>query len=305
MKTRVSAFWRKVRAWIWRVRIQWMNGPVLSLIGAWLDRVGRHNVPMYAAALAYYTIFSSIPILVFLITTGSYILKPENIEAIALEAFTAFLPEATGVIRVNLESLVRYRSLLGAVSALGTLWSASGMFTALERAINAVWEQPTLRAYWTRRLLGMLALLALTSWVVVAGWLRSMWGVLQQTLPMLQEAARLSAPWRAQLWLWLSVTFLMAIVYRFFPAKPVRWRTVLWVSMGMGLIWNLLRALFSWALRGGLLRYPVIYGSLWALLFPVLWAYWSYLLLLLGAETVALVEEHSAAAPPARHLRSR
>jgi len=283
-----------------------VKGPALSLLLAWLERVGRHNVSMYAAALAYYTLFSSIPLLVFLITAGSYALKLENIEAITLEAFTAFLPEAASVVRLNLESLVRYRGVLGTLSALSTLWSASGMFTALERAINAMWEQPALHAYWTRRLLGILALLALTVWVVVAGWLRSMWGVIQETLPVLQEAARVSAPWRAQLWLWLSVTFLMAVVYRFFPAKPVRWRTVLWVSMGLAVIWNLLRAAFSWALRVGWLRYPVLYGSLWVLLFPVLWAYWSYLLLLLGAETVAFVEERAAVAvAPARHLRPR
>ncbi len=305
MKTRVSALWTKIHAWIWRIHVSLRAWMPAMLVLAWVQRIGRHNVPMYAAALAYYTLFSSIPLLVFLMTTGSYVLKVDDVEAIALEAFTAFLPDAASVIRVNLEGLLRYRGFLGAVSALGTLWSASGMFTALERAINAVWEQPIHRAYWVRRLLGMLALVALTAWVVIAGWVRSMWGVIQAALPALQEAARLSAPWRTQAWLWLSVTALMALVYRFFPARPVRWRTVIWVSMVTGLAWNLLRAAFSWALHIGLLRYPVFYGSLWLLLFPVLWAYWSYLLLLFGAEMVALVEEQPGSGVQRRYLHPR
>ncbi len=305
MKIRASAVDLDLRGALQRA-LRYPVYVVWPLLEAWSQRLGRHDVPMYAAAMAYYTLFSSVPLLLFLMSAGSYFLDAQHVEAVALETFTALLPEAVSAVRVNLESLVRYRGVLSTLSALGTLWSASGMFTALERAINAVWEQPRVRAYWVRRLIGMAALIAMTSWVVVAGWMHSIWSVLQVTLPILQEAERLSAPWRTQVLLWAGVSLLAAMVYRFFPAKPVRRRTVAWVSMALGLVWSASREGFSWALRVGLLRYPIIYGSLWILLVPVLWAYWSYLMLLIGAEVVAFAEERHVARLPAReHIRAR
>lgn len=305
MKTHVFAVWHRV-SWALRGVVQDLKSSgVWQALNAWLPRLGHHDVAMYAAALAYYTLFSSIPLLLFLISTGSYFIDPVYVQDVALQAFTLLLPEAVSAVRVNLESLLRYRGVLSTLSALGTLWSASGMFTALERAINAVWEQPRVRAYWMRRLIGMLALIAMTSWVVLAGWVRSIWGVLQATLPFLRDAERLSAPWRTQVLLWASVTLLTATVYRFFPAKPVRWRTVLSVSMVLGLAWSLSREVFSWALYVGLLRYPIIYGSLWILLVPVLWAYWSYYMLLIGAEVVAFVEERAITTARRERIRVR
>lgn len=305
MKTRVFAVWHSLAcAWLKAVRFVESSG-FWQTLAAWFPRLGRHDVAMYAAALAYYTLFSSIPLLLFLISAGSYVINPAYVQEVALQAFTLLLPEAVSAVRINLESLLRYRGVLSTLSALGTLWSASGMFTALERAINAVWEQPRVRAYWMRRLIGMLALIAMTSWVVVAGWVRSIWSVLQATLPFLQDAERLSAPWRTQVLLWAGVTLLAAIVYRFFPAKPVRWRTVAVVSMLLGLAWSLSREVFSWALYVGLLRYPIIYGSLWILLVPVLWAYWSYYMLLIGAEVVAFVEERAIATARRERIRAR
>lgn len=305
MKIRVSAVPGELRRAVKRALDRPARSALLLTLREWLARIGYHNVPMYAAALAYYTLFSSIPLLVFLVSVGSYFLNAEHVEYVALQAFSALLPEAVSAVRLNVESLLRYRGVLSTVSALGTLWSASGMFTALERAINVVWEQTGTRSYWVRRLIGMAALIAMTSWVVVAGWVRSVWGVLQTALPFLQEAERFSAPWRTQAVLWASVTVLVALVYRFFPARAARWRTVAWVSAVVGLAWSLLREGFSWALRTGLLRYPIVYGSLWILLVPILWAYWSYLLLLMGAETVAFMEEHRGVHPRREHIRAR
>ncbi|OQA22525.1 MAG: hypothetical protein BWY63_00785 [Chloroflexi bacterium ADurb.Bin360] len=52
-----------------------------------------------------------------------------------------------------------------------------------------------------------------------------------------------------------------------------------------------MRDIFAWALSTGLLNYPIVYGSLWVMIVPTVWAYWSYLVLLLGAEFQSYLDE--------------
>jgi uncharacterized BrkB/YihY/UPF0761 family membrane protein len=80
-------------------------------------------------------------------------------------------------------------------------------------------------------------------------------------------------------------------VLSFFPAKDVDRRIATGIAVGVSAVWVLSREAFAWALTAGLLRYPFIYGSLWVLVVPIVWAFWSYLILLIGAELQAYLEE--------------
>jgi membrane protein len=254
-------------------------------------RLGRHQIGTRAAALAYYTLLSAIPLLFFVLSVGSLFVDAQKVQAMSLDALTALLPTSVEPVRDNIEGVLRYRQALGTVALLGALWSGSGLFTVLESAINAVWERPRCRGFWKRRLIGMLSLLSVTAWVLFAFLVRSAWRVLPHWFPILNEINFPIPAWTEQGLAVLSILILNLTVLRFFPAKPVDWRIATGIGLGVSVIWYLSREVFTWALTIGLLRYPLAYGSLWVIVVPIVWAYWSYLILLLGAELQAYLEE--------------
>lgn len=275
------------------------RSPLMLFAQEMLQRFARHQISIHAAALAYYTLLSTIPLLFFILSVSSLFVEADEVQALSLDALEALLPTRTAAMRTNIESVLRYRGTLGTAAAIGTLWSSSGMFTVLETAINAVWERPRSRSFWKRRLIGILSLLSVTAWILFTFFARALWELLPIWLPLFEE---LSYPkWPDRGLSLLSVVILSLTIFRFFPAKAVKWQTAMSVGLGVSLIWMLSRELFAWALTVGLLRYPFIYGSLWGLVVPVVWAYWSYLILLVGAEVQAYIEERrlrSLTTPP-------
>jgi membrane protein len=275
------------------------RSPLVLFAQEMLQRFARHQVSIHAAALAYYTLLSTIPLLFFILSVSSLFVEADEVQALSLDALEALLPTRTAAMRTNIESVLRYRGTLGTAAAIGALWSSSGMFTVLETAINAVWERPRSRSFWKRRLIGILSLLSVTAWILFTFFARALWELLPIWLPLFEELAYPKWPDRGLSL--LSVVILSLTIFRFFPAKAVKWQTAVSVGLGVSLIWMLSRELFAWALTVGLLRYPLIYGSLWGLVVPVVWAYWSYLILLVGAEVQAYIEERrlrSLTTPP-------
>lgn len=269
--------------------------PAFQFIRELLSRLGRHQVTIHAAALAYYTFLSTIPLLFFILTVGSFFVDAEELQALSLNALDALLPTTAESIHQNLTNILRYRGSLGTAAALGALWSGSGMFTVLEASINAVWERPRSRAFWKRRLIGILSLFSITIWILLALFARTLWNLLPYWFPLLTTSGFTYPQWTEQGLAISSILILNLTVLQFFPAKEVcKWRALA-IGLGVSLVWVISREIFAWALTAGLLRYPLFYGSLWILVAVSVWAYWSYLILLIGAELQAYLEERNRA----------
>ncbi len=264
--------------------------PPLALVVQVVTGFYHHLCPLYAASLAYYTLLSTVPILVLMLSVSSLLVNRSEIQGAALDSLTLLLPAAAEAMRSNVESLLRYRAPLGIISGVWTLWSSAAMFSVLERAINAVWGRPSPRNFWKQRLLGMISILGLTLWVFFNFLLRTLWRLLPHWFPYLNHVPLPPSGWLEKGFSFATISLLTVFVYRFFPARPVRWRIAVGTGLGVGLLWELTREFFTWALAAGWLRYPIVYGSLWVLVVPIVWAYWSYSLLLFGAEVLALLE---------------
>ncbi len=265
--------------------------PLVLFITELFQRRSRHHLSNHAAALAYYTLLSVVPMLFFILSVGSLFLNVAEVQAIALDSLQSLLPGAEDVVRVNIESIFQYRGAISPISGLWTLWSASGMFTALETAINAVWDRPNVRPFLKRRLIGILSLLGVTAWVPFALFTQTLWRLLPRWFPILMRFQLPSARWAERTLSFMAIFILNIIVYRFFPAREVEARFAFRIGCGVSAIWVVTREFFSWALTKGVLSYPLVYGSLWSLGVPIVWAYWSYQILLLGAELQAYLEE--------------
>jgi len=269
-----------------------------------IKRSGRHRMTMYAAALSFYTMLSIVPLLLSVLAVGSLFIDAAEVQSIALQILEALLPATVEPVRVNIENILRYRGSVGAISLLSTFWSASGIFATLESAINAVWERPLRRTYWKRRLIGFISLMGVVAWIIVAFIIQTLWRLLPQWFPFLGTLNPFIPLWGERGLSFAIILLFDLLTYRFFPARPVRRRVAWMVGLGVSVAWVVMRDIFAWALSVGLLNYPLVYGSLWVVIVPIVWAYWSYRVLLLGAETQSYLEERYVAQLQEEYQRS-
>lgn len=123
----------------------------------------QHQGTANAAAIAYYTLFSLFPLTLLLISLGSFVLNSQEAQERALAVVAGYFPAAVELVRTNIERVLELRGTAGVIGVLGLIWSASGLFGGLSRAINRAWDVQTPRPAWAERALaaGLVLLSAL------------------------------------------------------------------------------------------------------------------------------------------------
>ena len=143
---------RLVRIW---VRLDGRSKGWLGVCERTYKRFLEHQGNANAAAIAYYTLFSVFPLTLLLISVGSFFLDPAQAQEAALTLVGAYLPTAVELVERNIERVLALRGTAGIIGVLGFVWSASGVFGSLSRAINRAWDVERPRPVWAERALAL------------------------------------------------------------------------------------------------------------------------------------------------------
>ena len=108
-----------------------------------------------AAALAYYAIFSLFPLMLVLISAGSYFLDRQQVYQSVTHLVQETFPVSSTLINENLREVLDARGTVGLIGLVTLLWSASSVFTNLAYHINLAWSSATRRNFLKIRLVGM------------------------------------------------------------------------------------------------------------------------------------------------------
>lgn len=247
----------------------------------------RDHLMLRAAALAYTTLVSLVPLLtVALVTVGR--VEPERAELV-IQALAAVLPFSPSQVQTTLTAMAERSVALGWISVAASVLVSFYAFFQIEEVINTIWAVPG-RRRWQWRLAsfagllvwGPLLLVMLFSflfWVSSQQWFPAV-ALLARPLPTVFAAAALTA------------------VYRWIPHTTVRWRWALAGAAVAAVTLTLVHVAFQAYLQlaGGL---DVIYGSLSLVLLFLLSLYLFWFGILLGAEgawVAAFVENPGQAA---------
>src|SRR5262249_42617145 len=141
-----------------------------ALVRTYGDVVRNHTLQM-AAALAYYFVLSLFPARIFLSAVVAYLPVPDLFDQ-ALNLMGQFLPpDSMGLVRRVLADVITpNRGAFLSFGILGTLWAASGGFSAAIEALNIAYDVEDDRPFWKTRplavglalLIGTLMLVALS-----------------------------------------------------------------------------------------------------------------------------------------------
>jgi membrane protein len=251
------------------------------------EDVNRKHTLQMAAALSYYFVISLFPSLILLSAILTYL----PIHDLLDQAFTlmgGFVPKETLTLlhKVVSDVISPNRSAFLSLGILGTLWTASGGFSATIEALNIAYEVEETRPFWRTRplaigltfVIGLLLLIALGVMIVgpdFGEWL----------------AGRLHLSWLfAIVWPYVhwivSVGFtVLAVEMLYFMAPNVKQRflstlpgAILAVGCWIGLSYGLGVYFRSFA------NFNKTYGTLGAAIALMVWLYWTGFFMLLGAE---------------------
>ena len=260
------------------------------------DDVNRNHTMQMAAALSYYSVLSLFPALILLSAVVAYLPVPDLFNQ-TLAMMARFLPPDTmGLVRRVLADVISpNRGTFLSFGILGTLWAASGGFSAAIEALNVAYDVEDDRPFWKTRPLA-LALALITAVLLLVALATMIVG------PRFGEwlAARVHLS-RLFILLWpylhwtIAVGFtVLAVEVLYFLAPNVKQRflatlpgAVLAVGCWIGLSYLLGIYFRHFA------NFNKTYGSLGAAIALMVWLYWTGFAMLVGAELNAELAKRS------------
>ena len=245
-----------------------------------------HRGFFHAAGLAFSFLTCLVPILFFIVALAGFVLSRKTASELVLNQLAEIMPVYKGELHEALGQIIRRRSLSGLLGTAVLLLFASQLFASLRLVLNDIFgfsRGPGLLREIGKDLVLLFAMgvLFLGSILVfdLFAWIRI----------LVLTPGQLPAEWIRSLSLALAVGFsttLFFVMYRYFPHQRVPAGAAFAGSLLAALLWEVAKQAFRWyILRVGV--YDTIYGPLGALVGLGMFAYYSGIVFILGAEFTA------------------
>ncbi len=265
----------------------------------WLD----DQASSISAALAFYCAFSLAPLLIIIVTIAGWIVGSDAAYSyLGTQVTLLFGKQSADLILSAMESAQSQEGVWATiVSIIMLLIGASTVFAALESALQQIWGgRDALPRGWRAFVRGRLISFG---FILAIGFLLLVSLTLTTALAALRGYAL--RHFEGMVSLFASVDFLLsialgtglvALMYRYLPAKRLPWRQVLTGALVTALLFHLGR----WAigLYLGRATQPTAYGAAASFAALLLWLYYSAQIFLFGAEFTACLGQSRKLPPP-------
>jgi YihY family inner membrane protein len=270
-KAALRGRWRQVRAVLRESLVNFVSENSLTI----------------SASIAYYSLLALFPMLLLILSVSGIFIRRFELSGRLAVVLEHYLPVRADFIMRNLVGISRAYGRVSILSFLLLLWSSSGVFLPLERALNQAWEVKERRSWWRRRLLALemamifgfltlLSTLLVGMRVFIHAWLKT-W-VASSLLPFVEFVYRL---------IFVGATFgitlcLFLVLFERLPNRPITIRQALPGALLTALLWEAVRSLFTHLLP--FFNYRQIYGSIGVVVALMTWVYISSAVMLFGSQ---------------------
>jgi membrane protein len=265
---------------------------IVRAFGQW----SRNQDTKLGAALAYYTLFSIAPLLVFAIRVASVAFDPELVREYIQAQVTATTDEATAKsVEDAVDKLMKHGRAPegGTVATIVSLsllvFGALGMFLHVRTSLCTIWK---LEPPHGNTFLGLLVDYSLALLMVfIVGLLLLGSLAISTALPFVvdfveEQAPEVQFPWRlAEMGISLFLLMLLfAVIYRVLSGRRIPWRYVWYGSLIASLLFTLGKT--GMGLYLAYFSPASVYGAAGSVMVFLLWVYYSSLILFFGAELI-------------------
>ena len=263
-----------------------MNGQnrLVYLIKRMVYRYFSDGIPQAAAELSYFLLFSMFPLLMFVNSMLAQLDLSIEDAAPVLEMLPRSLQQLINGYLLQLSGMPSFSPMLIGIGL--TLYFLSRAVRSMMRTVNDIFHVEVSRGMVREVLIslgitaGFLVSVVCSFVLVVAG--RMLLRLLPRVLPVPQAALDLTRD--AGFWVMIAFIFVFLMLFnRVVPNLHLKFREV-WPGALFSLVaWILVSWAFSFYVDN-LARYSVLYGSLGAIIVPMLWLYIVSMILLMGPQ---------------------
>lgn len=259
---------------------------IFGTVQAWLD----HRSSSKGAALAFYALFSVVPILLLLLSLGGMLYGQDAMQAEILQQLQNLIgPQGAGALRLLLAKGVGVELGSGTtIFATVFIWfGATSIFAELKGSFDEIWNvsSPANHKILNQilvRIISFFLVLILTLLMLMAFAANITVNILERHWHDEPIVAALLLVVSSSIISFAAVTLLFALIYKILPGEKISWRNV-WIG---SLFTSILFMAGKYAIGFyiGASDMPGRYGAAASLIAILLWVYYSSQIFLLGAE---------------------
>src|SRR3982751_3146925 len=251
-----------------------------------LRDLSRGQINLYAMSLVYATLLSLVPLIAFAFAVLKAFGAHRDLEPIIFEFFK---PMGTASATEFTQKVMEFANNVstGVVVSLGLallLWTLLGTIKKVEDGFNFLWRVEHARSF-ARRITEYVALLIVGPIVIV-----SFIGMSHRALDSATAGIGRYMPFADRLKEWaldvspyLMVATIFTAVYMFVPNTRVKWKPAVIGGVTAGILWAVVGKLFT-AMVVYSTRLSVVYAGFALIVATLLWTYFGWLILLIGAQ---------------------
>jgi membrane protein len=264
----------------------------LRLLWRTRRQVGKNNLSIISAGVAYYSFLALVPALVVAIAIFALVANAASVSRHLNEFNRVIPPEVMPLLQDQLTRIIKNNTAAGVSAVIGIVLachSSASATKAMIRGMNIAYQETEKRGIIKFNAIAIT--LTLCEIVGVLGTL----GVLA-FIPMALHHIGVQNAWIEWLrWPLLVALFMIgvSILYRWGPSRrAAKWRWISWGAALAAVLWVGGSALFSYYV-GKFGRYEKAYGSLGAVIVFLIWLYLSAYTILIGAQLNAELERQT------------
>ena len=258
---------------------------VLRYPYAVLRDLSRGQINLHAMGLVYATLLSLVPLIAFAFAVLKAFGAHRELEPLIYE----FFRPVGGSAHQLTDRVMQFADSVstGVVGSLGLallLWTLLGTIKKVEDSFNFLWRVEHARSF-ARRVTEYVALLIVGPIVVV-----SFLGLSHRALESASAGIGRYMPFfdrLKEMGLWVApyfmVTAIFTAVYMFVPNTRVKWKPAIIGGVTGGVLWAVVGKLFT-AMVVYTTRLSVVYAGFALVVAALLWTYFGWLILLIGAQ---------------------
>ncbi len=251
----------------------------------------RHDIALHGAAIAFYTIFSTAPLIVIILALVNFFLGEQQ----TTQAFTDYLVQLTGkdiatsLIQISEESRRQSSGIFASIVASGILlFGATTVITQLKYTLNTIWdikdpEMNSIALYFFNRMMAIVVIFLLTLLFLASLLLEGGMTFFTELftpylpdlfIPVLKLASSLLS---------IPITILFfTLIFRVLPDINARWKDIFVGACVTTLLFLIGKYLIGFYLGSSSMQGS--YKAAGSFIVFMIWIYYNVQIVLLGAE---------------------
>jgi membrane protein len=277
-----------------------MSRPVFDIIKVTFKRANEDRIGNFAITISYFALLCSIPVSALFAFVSTKILGNPEFAFKSMNIFSEeFFAQIDPLFWEKVQSVPQSISSLGLFGIIGSFIAASFLFSKLINSVNFIFKAQYQKSFFYNRLIEYIMMFIIGVVMLISLSMTAIWTAINRTIKessFVAEHVNLINNFFLKYLIPFVLTFLVIfVIYKFIPEIKVYTKAALIAAGICALLWEVFKRLFTYYVTHfsaiGVVLDKLVQGTLTSIIFFLLWITLSMMLLLLGAELAAAINE--------------